>query len=264
MIGLGVGLAAGRQTSALLTREAFIVDVLAIAGTARLLMLPRTTDTTTSADESGAGHAITHNVTAAGRLTAQGNGALLSYASASSQYTDTPDAADLSFGNGTTDQPFTLAFFGSVTNTAAERCLISKFNAAGSREYRLNVAADDTLVCLIADDSVPAQPFVQSTAAIAMGAPSLIAATYSGAGGASAHLGLSLYQNGAALAATQTQAATYVAMENLGPAFEIGSRTAHTANFLDGSVGMVLACQKALTAAEHATLYAMCRRFFGA
>jgi hypothetical protein len=102
-----------------------------------------------------------------------------------------------------------------------------------------------------------------SDAAITQGSWRLFGATYSAAtGGATAGNDISLYQDGAVIASTPTNNASYVAMGDKGGPVEIGSIIAHTAHFMDGSLALIAVCQKALSAADHAAIAALCRRYF--
>ena len=88
--------------------------------------------------------------------------------------------------------------------------------------------------------------------------------TYTAAtGGATAANDITLYQNGAVIASTATNAGTYVAMENGTEPVEIGSNLTHTANYFDGSMALVAVCQKALSAADHLAIHTLCRSYFG-
>lgn len=75
--------------------------------------------------------------------------------------------------------------------------------------------------------------------------------------------GIALYANGAALASTATNSASYTAMENTTIAPSIGARNSGTAGFYAGSLALVAVTQKALTPSEHAQVRDLCQRFFG-
>lgn len=252
----------GGQSGAML-RSQFVGDLLSITGDTRLLFVPNITDTTTSTDQSLTGATLTHNASIATRLSTLGAGFKVSFASASSQYVTTPDAAGLTFGNGTADSAFSIIVLANITDTAAIRKLITK-DTTNQREWSFEVAANDVLQLWLWDNSVPISPLRASSSALAtQGVMTLYGATYSAAtGGATAANDITLYSNGLVLASTATNQATYVSMEDKTSAVEIGTSFAHTTGFLDGSVALALVCQKALTASEHWAIRKLCEGYF--
>lgn len=239
----------------------FAAQLLAITGDTRLLWLPGEADTTTSTDQSLNGRTLTHNVSLASRRSRQGLGYKVAF-DGSSHFVTTPDAANLSF-NGTTDEAFTVVVLANVTNSAAERVLVSKSPSAANSEYYLAVDANDKLVLLVRDPSESAQCLRTSTPAINQGQFALLAASYDGSGDNAAN-GMTLYQNGVVLtsSATNNQGGTYADMENGTSPVEIGSRTAGAASRFAGDIALVAVCQKNLTASEHWALYQLCLGYF--
>lgn len=254
-----------RSRSRRLTAARFRSRLLAILGDCRLLWMPRWGDTTTNTTgENSTGRVFDYDATVAARLLQLGRGTSQSFASGSTQYGSTPDTADLSFGNGTTDSSFSIVVLVNVTDTSATRALVCK-NAASNSEWEFRVSSGDLLTFLLTDNSVPATPFRRGDAAITQGSWVLLGGTYdvTAGSGATAATGITLYQNGAVHASTATNAGTYVAMENLGAAVELGAEITHTFGLLDGSMALVAVCQKALSAADHAAIAGLCRQFFG-
>lgn len=236
--------------------------LLPILGDTRLLWMPRPGDATTAlTTETSAGRVVTYDATVAARLSSLGRGYAQTFDGAAN-YGTTPDTADLSFGNGTTDQAFSIVALANVTDTAASRRLVAK-NAASNQEWVFGIGGSDLLTLLIGDQSAGVSAFRLANGAATQGSWRLFGGTYDGTGGATAANGMTLYQDGAVIASVATNDAGYVAMENLAAAVEIGSDTAHTANFMQGSLALVAVCAKALTAADHAAIFAVCRRYFG-
>lgn len=260
-LGIGLGATSFRGSGGM-SRAAFQAALVAILGDTRFLWMPKATDTTTSTSDDAGARTITWDATVAGRLSALGSGTAQSFASGSSQWGSTPDTNDLSFGNGATDSAFSIVVLANITDTAAIRTLCSKWNTA-LREYEFIVNGADRLNLVLADQSAAALPQRLSDGAIGQGAWCLFGATYGGGGGATAADGIALYQNGSVIASTATNAGAYVAMENLTASFEIGSFTAHTGQFFDGSLALVAVCQKALSAPEHAAIANLCPQYFG-
>lgn len=245
-----------------LTRARFRSRLLAILGDCRLLWMPRAGDAATNlTDETSAGRVVTYDATVAARLSALGRGVAQTF-DGSTNYGTTPDTADLSFGNGATDQPFSIVALANVTDTAAARRILSK-STTGNLEWVFTVSPGDLLALSVSDASVPVTAQRVSTGTISQGAWHLYGASYDGTGGATAMNGAALYQDGAAIASTATNQATYVAMENTTTPVEIGSDTGHTASFFPGSLALVAISARNLSAADHAAIAALCRRYFG-
>lgn len=260
-IGLGLGVNRGGGVG--LTRASFIARITAIVGSAPVAgFLPLLTDTTTSTDP-WAGGTWTADGDMTGQITAQGRGAARAFVSASSRYLTRADSSTFSFGNGTTDSAFSIVTLANITDTAAQRALLSKW-AAGNAEWTMVVTAADLLNLTLVDQSASVFPSRSSDAAITQGSWRVFGASYDGTGGATAANGITLYQDGAVIASTAGNNASYVAMEDLGAALEIGTILAHTAQFLDGSTGFTILVAGALSTAQHAAIVAACKSYFGA
>lgn len=245
-------------------RQRFIRELLGIGGDVRLLWTPSPTDAAVSrSSEDGLGQLITWDATVIGRISQMGNGYAQTFAVASSQYGTMADSGSLSFGIGTADRPFSIVTLANVTNTAANREIASKNNTS-NREWSFRVTSADVLLLAMIDESAGVTASRASDSAITQGSWRLFGATYTAAtGGATAANDVTLYQDGAAIASTATNNAAYVAMENLGASVEIGSATAHTANFMDGSMALVMVVARALLVSEHLAIKTACNRYFG-
>lgn len=251
-----------KSRSRRMTRRWLRRRLLNILGDCRLLWLPRAGDTTVNqTDETGAGRVLTYDATVAARLSSLGRGMAQAF-DGSTNYGTTPDTANLSFGTGTADQPVSFVVLANVTDTASPRNLLSKYGGLGSGEWIFQISAADKLFLGLYDDSANVNTPRFSDAAISQGAWHLYGATYDGTGGATAANGITLYQDGAVIASTATNNASYVAMEHLAAPLEIGSIIAHTANFFSGSLALAAVCARALTAADHAALTVLMRQFF--
>lgn len=242
-------------------RERFLGNLLAITGDTRLLWTPRSTDTTTSTDESLNAATLTADATMASQLTALGNGYARTFDGAAN-YLTTPDRADLSFGSGTADQAFSLLALVNVTDTAFARDLVTK-NGASNAEWTWRVLSTDAAALFLTDQSVGTSPHNDTNAAITQGAWTLLGVTYSGVGGATAASGITHYVNGLAVASTATNSGTYVATENLAAPVEIGSDTTHTANFFQGQMALLAVVAGALSASQMWSLKRLCNAFYG-
>jgi len=246
-------------------RDSFIAQLLTLTGDTRLLWLAGGADTTTSTDKSLNGRTVTYDATIAAQLVRQGFGYGVTF-DGSSDTAFTPDAAGLSFGDSSTDVALSIIALANVTNTAAARALLSKFNVTSSlREWILTIDASDFLQFSLYDESVDKEPKRVSNAAITMGSPTLFGATYAkSTGGGSAATEMTLYQNGVVLTSTATNDASYVAMEDTAATvgvFSRGSSGGPEARF-QGTGYMALVCQKALSASEHWAIYQLCKSYF--
>jgi hypothetical protein len=244
-----------------MTRARFRARLRSIAGDVRLLWIPKGSDTTTSITDDDGARVITWDATVAARLTKQGRGYVQSF-NGTDQYGTMPDADNLSFGDGVTDQAFSVAALLNVTDTAAARVIVGKANT-GAAEWLFRVDAADTLLLRVTDASANVSANRTSDAAIAQGAWLLAGGSYDGRGGATAADGTTLYVNGAIIASTAVNSGTYVAMENLVTAPEIGATSVHTSSFYPGSQGLILVCGGVLSTAQFAAMTAECRKFFG-
>ena len=167
------------------------------------------------------------------------------------------DNAAWSFGNGSTDSPFTFSLWVNLSSFT-NQTLIDKYGGAGAREYSFYSDGFGVLVLIFRDDSAANSLFRANNATMSAyaGRWTHIVATYSGVGGANAANGITFYANGNVLASTAVNNASYVAMENLGNPLYIGSRSGATL-FTRGNVDEVRIYNRALTSDEIKQLYRM-------
>lgn len=238
-------------------------DVQGIAGKVPVAgWLPHRNDGLTSVDP-WSGRVWTAESTMQGRLVAQSKGVGL-VMNGTSNVLISPDTADASFGNGTTDSGFSIFAVGNATSKAGNSGLLAKYETA-NQEYRSYITATgtNTLVLELTDNSVPASPLSASNAAIIQGAITSWGLTYDGTGGASALNGALIYQAGAVIASTPVNSGTYVAMENLTGRLDIGAGNGVAAAFFQGTLCAVILGAGVLTAAQIAALHNRCQRYWG-
>jgi hypothetical protein len=238
--------------------EQFIEALYSVDPSLRAAYLPRAGDTTTT---TTLGRVWTHDGTIAARITTQGNGVLVTFNGTSNE-ADTPDTADLSFGDGTTDSPMSMVALCNVTDTAATRSIFCKGSpATPSGEYGFQVVSNDTLQLRLVDQSAGVQCNRLSNAAITMGSLVLLGATYDGRGGATAANGITLYQNAAVLASTANNNASYEAMENTNTvgalANEVGTR------FFAGDMGFFALWAAELSATQMEAVKLAVEEYYG-
>lgn len=252
---------AGSVTSRAQERRLFVGNLLTLLGDTRMLWLPDGTDTTTSTDQSLNGRTLTADASMS--LVSSGLGYYRTF-NGTSQYLTTPDAANLSFGNGTADSPFSVIAVANVTDTAAARGIVGKWGSLGTtQEWLFRVESGDTLSLFIRDGTASAQPSRISNSAITQGSWSVLGATYTAAtGGATAANDITLYQAGAVIASTATNSGSYVAMEDQTAEVAIGATNDHASSFFSGSIGLVAIAAKSLSASEHWAIAQLCRGYF--
>ncbi|MCI0816402.1 MAG: LamG domain-containing protein [Chloroflexi bacterium] len=182
---------------------------------------------------------------------------------------DTPDAAYWSGGDGTNDNPMSIAFWSKITDTPGARALLSKWGANGNREWTFQVNVSDKLQFYVSDDSAAVTANRTGGAAIPMGRWAHFAMTYDGAGGAAAMDTVTLYVDGAVHASSATNSGSYVAMEDQTEPVMLGAERAGgtPSQFFNGQIaGGPLGpsfAQTELTADEVRALYDLGRAALG-
>lgn len=246
-----------------MSRRAFTQRLRAVLGDTRLLWLPSMADAATSrTDEPPTGRVVTWDASVYGRMSQLGRGLAQTF-TAPSNYGTMPDTADMTFGNGITDQPFSVVGLVNVTDTAGTKTIAGKYQSGVNPEWLFRIDANEQLQLFLGQKSTLAVGNVLSNAPVNIGVWALLGMTYTGLGGATAMNGVTLYQNGASIALTVVNAGTYVAMEDTTEVPCIGALFAGFAGQFAGSMALVAVCAKALTGADHAALAALCRQYFG-
>ena len=165
------------------------------------------------------------------------------------EYISVQDSETLSFGNGTSDSPFSLEAWikpNDVTNF--EVFAKGIYNSTG--EYVFGFEPDDKLKFYLFDESVAstAEGVLYNTALTSSeGQWMHIVGTYDGRGGTSANAGMKIYLNGSQVNNATESAGTYVAMENLSADLEIGK---YSSNYAKGSIDEAKIYSKELSASE--------------
>jgi hypothetical protein len=158
------------------------------------------------------------------------------------------DAPALSFGNGTTDRPFTMELW-MRPEAITKHQLIGKWGDSSNQEYRLQIA-QGTIRLDLRDESTGgmASAFTIGGASL-LGGWHHLAVTYDGRGGATAADGIAVYLDGVAVALARINDPAYVAMENLASPVEIG-REGPSWNQFAGGLDEIRLWSMARTASE--------------
>ncbi len=141
-------------------------------------------------------------------------GQSLSSSSSSDEVVDMGDDNAFSFGDGSTDDPFSMtAWVRRASSSASAGSIAAKFNggAGAAREWIFQTEANDLLLILLRDESAAATLQIISVNPIEEIKWTHVAFTYDGSGTAG---GLTLYTNGLVFASADVSAGSYTAMEN--------------------------------------------------
>lgn len=234
-------------------------------GNLRAVWLPIATDTTETVTE---GRTWTYDADISGSITVQGNGVYITF-NGTSNNADTPATANVSFGNGTVDSPFSGCVLASLTNQATQRGMLGKYStaAAGNREYVFNVDSGEKFAMFLYDASANAQPIRRADAVVATGALKLFGWSYSAAtGGATAANDITMYLNGALVASTAINDASYVAMEVKAAALNVGggqSTGAGADEFFAGPMAFAALYAANLSVIQHASIKTAVDIYYG-
>ena len=165
---------------------------------------------------------------------------------------DIPDAANLSFGDGAVDEPFSIVVLVNTDQITAIASILAKATfttGSTAREWVFTQNGDGTWSFVVYDESANANIAVTDTAALTVGAWTLLVGTYDGTG---ANTGLRIYKDAVQTSDSRGSSGTYVAMENTTAlvrlAFEQGA--SGTIRFWDGRIALVALCAKELTVDE--------------
>ena len=165
------------------------------------------------------------------------------------EYVEVPDSDTLSFGDGSSDSPFSIEAWVKMNDATGFR-IVGKgvYNTDG--EYSFGVANDDRISIQLYDESLASTRIVRYHSTLLTpyeGQWIHVVATYDGRGGASAGGGLIMYLNNAVLTTASADAGTYVAMENLDADVYVGKSDTM---YSDGQIDDVRIYSKALSSAE--------------
>jgi hypothetical protein len=155
----------------------------------------------------------------------------------SNDYVDFGDNDSLSFGNGSTDSPFSFSAWVKLNLLSGNSTIVSKDLGGVLREYALFVLPTGKIRIFLKSQGGNNQQSIDSTTALLTGQWYHIACTYNGIGGNDAADGLTLYVNGSAETPTNVSKQAYVAMSNTTADFRIGKYS--TGNLMKGSVSDV-------------------------
>lgn len=244
-------------------RAAFVAKLKAVLGDLRFGLLVGDADTLTSADFSR--HAATVNWSADIRNFVTnperaGSGRVV-HLDGAAEEADTPDNDRLSFGDGATDQPFSIVLLVRAANPGnGTQNLIAKSVSVANQEYEVDLQAGTGYMrCTLYDGG--SSNHVSRLSAVSIGTDvTLITMVYDGSGTAS---GIRLYQGTTRVDTTSDGAGTYVAMENSAAVLSICSRFTTKAQFFEGDFYLAAVTAKELSLDDISTIEELCNGYFG-
>ena len=141
-------------------------------------------------------------------------------------YLNCGDSNTFSFGNGSTDSPFSISAWVNMTDATQFR-IANKFDSTSNGEYIFTVGGSDQLLFQLYDNSENAYIGKKSNTVLTsyQGQWIHLVGTYDGTSSLS---GIKLYLNSSKVDDTNNNSGTYVAMENTTEPFLIGRQKSHS------------------------------------
>ena len=165
-------------------------------------------------------------------------------------YIDLGDSDDLSFGNGTTDSPFSISAWVNMTD-ATNFITIAK-DATSNREYVIRTLSADKLHFYLLDSS--SNGYIgRISPAVTSNQGTWIHTIYTYNGNSSSS-GIKIYLNGSQVDNDNYEGGSYTAMENTNAALNIG-RQERGINYSNGKMDEVAIFNVELTEQEVQSIY---------
>jgi hypothetical protein len=228
----------------------------------RLIIVPALSDTTAGnieTDFSGTGNNATYVATVSSDKDAIGKTPILNLgASNTTKYMTVADNSNLSFGDGTTDQPFSICAWINKTKAsyAVQGSIGGKWRTTAlAREYLFYLYLGGLRFLLI-DQS--AGSYMQVYCNIPVGVK-FVCATYDGS---SLYTGMKIYINGVSQTLSTANSGVYVAMENGNSTYRIGTGGELSYPY-SGELGIQAVTGGELSASTIATIFENTRDYYG-
>lgn len=170
----------------------------------------------------------------------------------STDFISVADNANLSFGNGTSDSPFSISCWAKVTQLSTGHSLFRKrgdTTATYNWEYDMFISSTGIIYFRLFDvGSVIRVGRITNAGLINTNTWYNIVATYDGRGGSTAYDGMKIYLNGVRVDNANTSNNTYTAMHNLSAPVSIGK-------FTTGNIDEVALFNTELSLSDVTTIY---------
>ena len=176
----------------------------------------------------------------------------LNFDSGSSDYIECGDSDIFSFGNGSSDSPFSISAWVNFDDVSTSVGIISKYaNTNATREWLFYIAAQNFRL-LLQDESYNNFATATSTT-ISTNQWYHVVGTYNGVGGANANQGMNIYVNGQPQTLSYAGSSNYVAMHNTDAIVRIARYG--TGGYMSGKQSNISIFNKELTSTEVVKLY---------
>ena len=168
---------------------------------------------------------------------------------ASSDYIDCGDSDNFSFGNGTTDSPFSVSAWINITATTSQG-IVTKYGSSTSLREWLFYTTGGKIRLLLWSGST--NNIATSSTVLSTNTWYHVVCTYDGRGGSTAYDGINIYLN-SILESVTTNGGSYTAMSNTSQPVQIATHSG--GSFLDGSISNVSIWNTELTSTQVTELY---------
>ena len=148
-------------------------------------------------------------------------------------YLNLGDSNDFSFGDGSTDSPFSVSMWVKLNATATQAFFVK--GSSSDKEYQILSGANEKLRIRLYDESTGGHIQTQVDALLTTGSWNHYVFTYDGSSDKS---GLKIYVNASLVAQTTNNTGTYTAMENTTSALRIAS-SEQNSFYLNGDIDEV-------------------------
>jgi hypothetical protein len=166
-------------------------------------------------------------------------------------YMSVPDSNDLSFGDSTTDSPFSISAWIKNDSIGATQRIVAKASSTSSIEYLFTINGSNQLGLYLYDGSSSIRIDATTDVALLSGVWYHVVATYDGSG---ANTGINLYVDTNTGTRSLNSAGSYVAMHNTSAPVRVGSLS-YASQYFDGKIDGVAIFDYELSAANISTIY---------
>ena len=148
-----------------------------------------------------------------------------------SAYVNCTDKTDFTFGNGSSDSPFSFALWANVPSSGSNQRIVDKYDTSAlQREWLFVYLSTGTLRFNTWDESADRQIGRDVTATDYRGSPHHYTMTYTGSG---AESGITVFVDGVRVDDTSASSTPYTAMENTTGIMTMGGFAAQLNGWLD-------------------------------
>jgi hypothetical protein len=166
-------------------------------------------------------------------------------------YATIADADNLSFGDSSTDSPFSISAWIKNDVIGATQRIVTKATLSTNIEYMLAITGGNVLGLFLYDDTSGSSINTTISTSLSTGVWYHVCATYDGSG---VNTGITLYVNGVAGTPTRGLNGFYTAMHNDGGDVHIGTLI-YASQFFNGNIDEVAIIPSELSQAQVTAIY---------